>query len=245
MAHTETAGVDRRPLYVQVKEALLQRLAGEYWRPGELLPSEPKLAREFDVSQGTVRRALEELAAQNLIVRQQGRGTAVATHTPDRALFGFFHLLDGNDSRQLPESRALRLRVAAASQAEQRVLELDAGDEVIRIRRLRLLATKPKIVEDISLAYGLFAGLESTPLADLPNTLYVHYQQRFNVSIVRAVERVRAVAATRGDAQLLDVEAGTPLLEIERIAFGHRQHPIEWRVSRCRTDAHHYHNVLE
>ncbi|HSR54974.1 MAG TPA: GntR family transcriptional regulator, partial [Alphaproteobacteria bacterium] len=76
---TETIqGPDFSPLYRQVKELLLQRVVSGYWKPGEILPSEVKLAAEFNVSQGTVRKALEEMAAEHLVVRHQGKGTFVA-----------------------------------------------------------------------------------------------------------------------------------------------------------------------
>ncbi|MDP6950151.1 MAG: GntR family transcriptional regulator, partial [Arenicellales bacterium] len=95
----------KRPLYEKVKEALLGRLAKDFWRPGELLPSELKLAEEFRVSQGTIRRALDDLVSQNMLTRHQGRGTAVAEHKP----FGFFHLFRDDGVRELPESKTLRL----------------------------------------------------------------------------------------------------------------------------------------
>ena len=245
MAENEPLDVDPRPLYLQVKDALLKRLATDYWRPGELLPSEPKLADEFNVSQGTVRRALEELAGQNLILREQGRGTRVAMHTPDRALFGFFHLVARDDTRELPESHTVRVSRAKAVRAERDRLDLAQGDFVVRIVRLRFLGSRPKILETIRVSHAMFPGLEKTPAASLPNTIYEHYESQFGVTIVRAEERLRAVPASRAEARLLEIPEGTPLLEIDRVARGHMNQPIEWRSSRCLTDNHHYVNVLE
>src|SRR5258707_13395026 len=85
---------DFRPLYAQVRALMIRRMVRGEWRPGDILPSEGRLAVEFGVSQGTVRKALDEMAAQNLVVRQQGRGTFVAQHSEAHALFHFFHIRD-------------------------------------------------------------------------------------------------------------------------------------------------------
>ena len=135
--------MSKRPLYEEIKETLIARLASDQWRPGELLPSELKLAETFEVSQGTVRRALDELVSQGLLARHQGRGTAVTKHTP----FGFFHLFRDDGARELPESKTLRISVNAASRSERDALELEPAKKVIRITRVRYLNLEPKIFE--------------------------------------------------------------------------------------------------
>ena len=228
--------VEKRPLYEQIKETLLARLAADHWRPGELLPSEPKLAEEFDVSQGTVRRALDEMVAQGLLTRHQGRGTAVTEHTP----FQYFDLLRADGARELPESKALRVSVNAASRTERDALELAAGKKVIRIIRVRYLNLEPKIYETISLSWDQFSQLAAMDARDVPNTIYNYYEQKFGVPVISKRDRLRAASATQVEARYLHVEVGTPLLEIECIAYSHRQQPIEQRISRCLTDEHHY-----
>jgi len=234
-----------QPLYQQIQGLILKRLAKGTWRPGEMLPSETKLASLFGVSQGTVRTALNELAAQNLVVRQQGKGTFVAQHTPQRALFHFFHLVGDDGSRKLPQSRLLGCESGDASQLERERLALPPGARVVRIRRVRTLDTTPVIVESICVPAILFPGLEDTSHAELPNTLYAAYEQRFQVVIAHAVERLKAVAATSEEARMLNLATGSPLLEIERIALGHEHNPIEWRRSRCHTSHYHYLNRLD
>ena len=228
--------VEKRPLYEQIKETLLARLAADHWRPGELLPSEPKLAEEFDVSQGTVRRALDEMVAQGLLTRHQGRGTAVMEHTP----FQFFDLLRADGVRELPESKTLRVSVNAASRTERDALELASGKKVIRIIRVRYLNLEPKIYETICVSWDLFSELATMDARDVPNTIYNYYEQKFGVPVISKRDRLRAASATQVEARYLHVDVGTPLLEIECIAYSHRQQPIEQRISRCLTDEHHY-----
>ena len=228
--------VEKRPLYEQIKETLLARLAADHWRPGELLPSEPKLAEEFDVSQGTVRRALDEMVAQGLLTRHQGRGTAVTEHKP----FQFFDLLRADGIRELPESKTVRVSVNAASRTERDALELAAGKKVIRIIRVRYLNLEPKIYETICVSWDLFSELAAMDARDVPNTIYNYYDQKFGVPVISKRDRLRAASATQVEARYLLVDMGTPLLEIECIAYSHRQQPIEQRISRCLTDEHHY-----
>lgn len=227
-----------QPLYAQVKALLLQRLISGEWRPGELLPSEFQLADRFGVSQGTVRKALDALAADNVVVRRQGRGTFVAEHDHHRALFHFFHLVGPDGARRLPESRLIAVRKGLAGRLEASRLDLGRGAPVIRIRRVRELDRRAAIAETITVPQKLFPDLAD--IREVPNTLYDLYERRYGVTIARAVERLSAVVADKRDAKLLGVAAGTPLLEIDRTALALDGVPAEWRVSRCLTDRHRY-----
>ena len=227
---------DYRPLYQQVKDLLRRRIVDGTWRPDEVLPSEGRLAAELGVSQGTVRKALDEMAAQKLVVRRQGRGTFVAAHSPDTTLFHFFHMVDRAGDRQMPESELLDCRRGIAGPAETEALQLMPGAMVLRIDRRRMIGGAPAIVERIAVPQALFPDLDVLEEDGLPNTLYDLYQKRYGVTVGRATERLRAVAATAEDADHLGVEPGAPLLEIERIARDLDDGPVEWRLSRCLTD---------
>lgn len=227
-----------QPLYAQVKALMMQRLIAGQWRPGEMLPSEFQLADLFGVSQGTVRKALDELAGENVVVRRQGRGTFVAEHDDHRALFHFFHLVGPDGERRLPESRLISARKGLAGRLEAGRLAIGRGVPVIRIRRIRLLDDRPAIAETIAVPQKLFPDLAD--IREVPNTLYDFYERRYGVTIARAVERLAAVAADERDAKLLEIAPGAPLLEIDRTALALDGAPVEWRVSRCVTTTHHY-----
>ena len=230
---------DFRPLYIQVKALILERMAKNQFKPGDLLPSEPRLAALFGVSQGTVRKALDELTAQNLLVRQQGKGTYVATHTVDRALFHFFHIAGDDGHRALPDSTVVSFSENRADTPEQCKLRLDQNERVIRIIRVRTLNDEPVIFERISLPANRFGDLATHRPADLPNTLYRYYETRFHLAVISAIEKLKAVPAGVDDAKHLKVEYGHPLLEVDRVAIGHDNVSLEWRLSRCNTAHHH------
>ena len=227
-----------RPLYVQVRELMIGRMIQGVWKPGAVLPSEVQLAEEFGVSQGTVRKALDALAAENLVIRRQGRGTFVAEHDDERALFHFFHLVGEDGSRQLPGGSQLSCRAGKSTRLEAERLDIGRGARVIRVRRTRDLAGASAIYESISVPAELFPDLGGDGV--LPNTLYELYESRYGVTIVRAEERLRAVEAPAEAAALLGLMPGAPLLEIDRVAFALNGRPAEWRVSLCDTRHHHY-----
>ena len=226
-----------RPLYRQAKDLLVRRIAEGTWQPGQILPSEFAIAADLGVSQGTVRKALDEMTAENLLVRRQGRGTFVARHDDARILFQFFKLTHDDHRRRFPESRILDVRVVRASPEACKRLGLARGDKAVQIERIRSLAGAACIAEGMVLPHRLFAGIESR---DMPNNLYELYASDFGVTVARASERLKAVAATPRTAKHLAVAPGTPLLSIDRIAFDVSGAPVEWRVSICRTDEFHY-----
>ena len=232
------------PLYVQIKDLFVARVTTGEWAPGDIIPSEMQLARELNVSQGTVRKAITELVENNVLLRRQGRGTFVATHDYNRALFHFFHIVSNNGVKVLPECRTLSCRRKRASRVEASRLSLSDRAQVVCIERVRNLENQPTILETIVLPAELFGDLGKSKAYSLPNALYQLYETQFGITIHRAEEQLRAVAATDHDAKLLDVEVGSPLLEIERIALTLDGTSAELRVSRCDTSGHHYQNTV-
>lgn len=232
------------PLYMQIKELFITNISDGQWSPGDLIPSEIQLAQQLGVSQGTVRKAITELVEQNVLTRRQGRGTFVAYHDTQRALFHFFHIVDDNGQKVLPDSKTLACRRKRASRLESAKLQLGVGESVIRIERIRKLNDHPTILETITLPSQPFAELGNVGACDLPNMLYELYEKKFGITIHSAEEHLRAVAASNHDASLLDLTIGTPLLEIERVAMTLDKLPVELRISRCITSHHHYQNTI-
>jgi GntR family transcriptional regulator len=232
------------PLYRQIKQLLVASLEQGEWRPGELIPSEMELAARFQVSQGTVRKAIDDLAAENLLVRRQGKGTFVATHHEPRAQFRFLRL-QPDDGRDAPaHSRFLECRRQRATAEVAALLELKAGDPVVFIRRLLSFDDLPTVLDDIWLPGSVFKGLTAERLAQYHGPLYGLFETEFGTRMIRADERIRAVAADVASAALLEVDPGTPLLLVERVSFTYGDRPVEIRRGMCVTRQHHYHNTL-
>lgn len=226
-----------RPLYRQVKAIFVRRLVDGVWPPGTALPSEGQLAAEIGVSQGTVRKALDELAAENLLVRRQGRGTFVAEHDERRILFQFFKLVPDNGVPRFPDSTVLGVETRPGSAEDCAALALPEGAETIRITRLRTLDAAPIILETLTLPHAVFAGLEHEPI---PNNLYSLFAARYGVTIAHARERLKAVALDADQALHLDAAPGSPALRIDRIALSLDGSAVERRISLCLTERTHY-----
>ena len=224
-----------RPLYSQVYETLVKRIADGVWRPGTSLPSEQALALQLGVSQGTVRKALDALAVDKVIDRRQGKGTYVAELTQERSLFRFFRLSREDGARAIPTSGEESVKRRAARAAERKILSLADGSEVIEIVRTRFVDNRPIAHERIVVPAKLFHDLDRR--SPLPNTLYALYQREYGVNIVTAEEKLRADAARREDVRRLRLKEGAPLLQVERIALAVDGRRVEWRVSRCDTTA--------
>jgi len=227
-----------QPLYQQVDNTIRRRLIDNVWKPGEAIPSEMQLAADMNVSQGTVRKALNDLVAENLLFRRQGLGTFVSEHTERRALFLFFSIVGDDGQRMLPESRLLDCTEDMATQEEAKRLRLAAEEEVVRFRRVRYFDDVATIVETITLPLEHFPGFGTE--VEPPNNLFRFYQSNYGVTVAKADEQLAAVSATKEEAVLLAIEPGTPLLSIDRTAKMLDERPVEWRVSHCDTTQYRY-----
>ena len=244
-ASTESGGPAFSPLYQQIKALITRSLQSGEWKPGEAIPSEMDLAARYRVSQGTVRKAIDELAAENLLVRRQGKGTFVSTHAEQRVQYRFLRLVpDAGGSAGSVERRFLDCRRVRAGAEVARALELKAGDPVIQARRLLLFGGRPVVLDDLWLPGGLFKGLTAERLGEHRGALYAFFETEFGVRMIRAEEKLRAVAASAADAPLLAVAPGAPLLSVERRTLTYGDKPVELRRGLYETSAHHYRNEL-
>ena len=233
------------PLYRQIHDRLVHSLQSGEWRPGEAIPSEIDLAARYGVSQGTVRKAIDALAAENLVVRRQGRGTFVASHQEARAQIRFLQLRpdDGAEPRQ-PTSRFLECRRLRAPLEIVRALDMKAGDTAVTIRRLLEFDGEPIVLEEIWLPGSTFRGLTAERLTAYSGPLYALLETEFGTRMIRASERLRAVAAGEAEAGALGVAVGEPLLLVDRVSSTYGDKPVEVRRGWYRTDHHHYFNEL-
>jgi GntR family transcriptional regulator len=234
-----------QPLYKAVKLRITRGLVEGKWRPGEAIPSEAKLAELFQVSIGTVRKAIDELVAEKILLRQQGRGTFVARHTLDRTLFYFFHLVGKDGRKETPQTQLLTFDRSRADASEAALLGIPRGDRVYRIRNLLRLSGDPVVIDDIVVPAQRFADLDERIFGEREGTIYGLYQARYDISVIRIAERLSATLADEDVGTLLDVPPGTPLLSIARVAYTYNEQPVELRHSLVDTTQHEYFSDLE
>jgi GntR family transcriptional regulator len=215
-----------QPLYKQVYDQLTQRLVNGHWKPAESLPSEMALAAELGVSQGTVRKALNQMVAEKLLERQQGKGTYVAEHTQESSLFRFFRLREPNGESLIPDTRVLSSTRRAATQLERTKLDLKGKLHVVELVRLRSLQGEPVIIEKIILPLAVFPNIDRE--AAIPNSLYTLYQEKFGISIVSVRDELRATQIPDEYASELGLAVGSPVLMVERESVN-----IDGRVVEC------------
>lgn len=269
-AAAEAAGEDTptfAPLYRQIRALLLRGLQSGEWKPGEAIPSETELAARYRVSQGTVRKAIDELAAENLLVRRQGRGTFVASHREVRTQFRFLRLRPDEagprDAASADEgaaapgtgaaesgpgmvmtSRVLECRRLRAPGEVARALRLRAGEAVVLIRRLLEAESRSVVLDEIWLPGSRFRGLSVERLDAWHGPLYALFETEFGTRMIGASERIKAVAADRAHARALQVAERSPLLLVERVSWTYDEQPVELRRGYCVTERHHYFNLL-
>ena len=243
-APSATEGATFSPLYLQIKSLITQGLQGGEWRPGEAIPSEGDLARRFGVSQGTVRKAIDEMAAEHLLIRRQGKGTYVATHHEARAQFRFLRLAPDDARDERSDSRIVECRRLRATADIARRLALKAGDPIVAIRRVLSFDGVPTVQDDIWLNGVVFRGLTAERIAAYHGPLYGLFESEFATPMTRAEERIRAVVADAASARILAVAPGTPLLEVERVSMTYHDRPVELRRGLYSTARHHYRNSL-
>jgi GntR family transcriptional regulator len=237
----ESAGM---PLYRAAKRAILQAVESGALRPGQALPNEAALGGALGVSVGTVRHAVGELVAEHILVRRQGRGTFVATHSADRFLFQFFHVERDDGLREVPMVDMLAFERVRLDDEAASALGGKAGDAALRVENCLKLQGRAVVHDVLTLPAVLFKGLSEKRFRERPGTIYQLYQSDFAITVVRALERARAVAADRASARVLGVALAAPVLRVRRTALTFGDKPVEYRVSTVHTAWHDYVQTL-
>jgi GntR family transcriptional regulator len=226
--------------YKEVKEAMLAALNAQEWKGGEVIPSEKKLAERFAVSIGTLRKAIDELVADNILVRHQGLGTFVAQHQRDRHFFRFFRIVRQDGDKTYPTVSLASFRKGKATREIAGMLGIEANARVFTFINRLSLHGEPVMIDSITVAEARFPGLTEAALRERPSTLYNFYQDAFHINVVGTEERLRAATADEAESKLLDVPRGTPLLEVRRVAYSYHQSPVEVRISHVNTERYEY-----
>lgn len=236
------------PLYRQVKRALIKLIECGRYSPGESLPSESMVAKGLQVSIGTLRKAVDELVMESVLIRRQGKGTFVAQHNTDRFLFHFFHVekrgIGLEQDHEYPVVECVSFERARATDEESTALALKPGDPVFRISNRLKLAGRPVVYDRLTVSALTFKGLTEKRFIDRESTVYHLYQHDFGITVLRAQERARATHATPETSRILGVAPKLPVLEVHRVALTFGDKPVEFRVSTINTQDHDYVSLL-
>ncbi|MEI6227553.1 MAG: GntR family transcriptional regulator [Methylophilaceae bacterium] len=234
-----------KPLYEQIKVLLTQSLIGGEWGPGDMIPSEIELASRYKVSQGTVRKAIDALATEHILLRRQGKGTFVATHSAEGMKLRFLRLTSIDGQKEFLKNEFISCTKGKADVRMGQILDLKAGASIIEIKRLLTFSGRPLIYDHIVVPASPFKGLSGSRVEEKNGSMYSMYESEFGIRMIRAEERLKAVGASGEVAVALGLKNGEPLLSIERVSFTYGDKPMEWRLGLCITDNHHYMNELE
>lgn len=238
-------GDSRQPLYKEVKFAITRMLSSGDIQAGEAIPTEKELCAMFGTSIGTIRRAIDELVAEHVLIRQQGRGTFLAPYSPERMLNFFFHIVSHDGHREVPIVQTLSFEAATADAPTAEALGIRAGDPIHRVFNIMLMGGEPAVLDEIRIPEALFPGLTEAAFVARDTTIYDLYQSRFGINVIRTLDRLRAIPADARTAKRLNIALGMPLLEIIRVAVTFEDRPVEWRRTLLNTENFEYRNLLK
>lgn len=226
------------PRYRWIREQLLKRIMEERLKRGDPLPPEGRIASQYGVSLGTVRKAIDELVALNVVVRHQGKGLFIATHRSARFMYD---LVGDNDAHEIPPfGELLALETAAPEPAEKKWLDLASADRVVRMERAKTFSDGSRMLEYVALPQSLFPNFKRRLGSLRPTLIYEFYESEFGVGIMNFEERVRALPASDKAARVIGCAKGAPIIEVERVSFGFDRTPVEFRVSSCAGNQRYY-----
>lgn len=232
------------PLYRVVKRSLLRAIETGRYPAGGTLPNETDLAAAFDVSIGTLRHAVDELVAEHILVRRQGRGTFVALHNADRFMFQFFHVERTDGLREIPKVELVAFERIRIDEEQAQALGLKPGEPAIQVDNRMLLQGRAVIHDRLALPALLFRGLTEKRFVERTSTIYHLYQTEFGITVTRAHERARAAGIDRASGRILGLAPGTPVMQVRRTALTFGDKPVEYRVSTINTALHEYVHFL-
>lgn len=232
-----TAGA---PLYRTVKSSLLRAIEDRRYPAGGALPSEAELALGFGVSIGTLRHAMDELVAEQILLRRQGSGTYVAVHNAERSLFQYFHVERCDGLRESPQVDLVAFERLRIEEEPAQALGLKPGEPAIQVDNRLLLQGRAVIHDRLTLPALMFKGLTEKRFRERKSTIYHLYQTEFGITVTKAHERARAVAADRTAARIIGLTPGKPVMQLRRTALTFGGKPVEYRVSTIDTSRHDY-----
>ena len=215
------------PLYHQLYQILRDDIVRGEWQPGDMIPPESELIEQYQLSRTTVRQVLDMLANEGLIYRQQGRGTFIAHPTVEQALVRIISFTEDMRQRGVrPGTEMLSSGLIPAPQDIAEKLEIEPGEELARLERLRLADGEPMSIEESHLVHRYCPGVLEGDYAS--NPLREALERDYGIHWTHAKQTIRAISASRNLARLLSVPPHSALLYIERVSYSQPNIPVEF-----------------
>jgi GntR family transcriptional regulator len=231
------------PLYYQLYQILLDGIKDGTWGVDDILPSEADLVDQYDLSRATVRQAFDMLVNQGYVYRRRGQGTFVARPTIEQNLSRIVSFWEDMQQRGLaPGTRVLSREIIPATEELVEDLNISLGEDLASIVRLRLADNEPMSVEYSYLVHRYCPGILEQDYAN--SSLRKMLEDKFNIRIVYARQRIRAVPASQELAELLEIEPNSPLLHLERVSYTDEDIPIEYLQINLRGDRYTFYTEL-
>jgi GntR family transcriptional regulator len=238
---TPSLGYDERlPLYQRLREEMLAKIAAGEWSPGTAIPTEAELTKLYGVAVGTVRKAVDTLVNEGLLVRSQGRGTFVRRPNFDASLARFFRQVNATGGREIPTSRIIAKKLQKPAKPVKDALRLGSDERVIRMERLRIVDDRTLFHEEIWLPASRFLPLMDIESQSFGDLLYPLYESHCGQCVASALETLTVGAADKNVSLHLAIPEGSPVVTIERTALGYDRSPLEYRFSRAAAEGFRY-----
>jgi DNA-binding GntR family transcriptional regulator len=224
------------PYYIQLIDILKEKVQLGIWSPGDQIPGEQDLCELYKVSRTVVRQALRELELEGVITRRKGKGTFIALPKISEGLVqkltGFYQ--DMVERGLKPVTKVLHQNVGPASEKVARFLNINLGDQVIDILRLRFINDEPIQMVTTYIPFDICPALATVDLTN--RSLYEFLEKECGIFIAKGRRYIEAVLATDTEAELLNIERGSPVLLLDSISFSESDRPIEYYHALHRGD---------
>ena len=224
------------PYFIQLMDILKEKVLSGAWVPGDQIPGEQDLCELYRVSRTVVRQALRELELEGMITRQKGKGTFISRPKISEGLVqkltGFYQ--DMVERGLKPVTKVLHQNVIVSNEKVSRFLNIDPGDKVIDILRLRYIYEEPMQLVTTYIPFEICPALATVDLTN--RSLYEFLEKESNVFIAKGRRYIEAVLANETEAAYLSIEKGAPLLMLDSISFSENGMPVEYYHALHRGD---------
>ena len=228
-----------KPLYQIVEDHILELIETHELVPGDLIPSEPQLAKQLNVSGGTVKKAIDNLVWRKRLYRHQGKGTYVSNIDFNNSLFRFtsYGDIDGEPTRLHKETTVRCIETGKKDICEK--LSVDCDTSLLYIERVGYVEDAPVMIEYSHWRADMLPGLENEDI-HIPDLFYALIVEKYGIPVVRANETLTAEAADEHTANMLKINSGDPVLVLHRETYTTNNRLIEVRISKGRSDKFSY-----